>query len=89
MTSAAVITSDRMRTSPATGNRLSAAPIEDRAVEANPVCTAHKRAQGRPRAPAAKTVRRIRSAAGSIRGIVSLSGRVSRMQGMAVCIGNL
>jgi hypothetical protein len=47
MTSAAVITSDRMMTSPATGYRLSAAPREDRAVEANPVCTAHK-ASARP-----------------------------------------
>jgi hypothetical protein len=38
---AAVMTIARTTTSPASGNRLSAAPRRDRAPEANPTCTAH------------------------------------------------
>jgi len=40
MTSAAVIASERTTTSPDTGNRLSAVPKDEWAIERNPVCTA-------------------------------------------------
>ena len=39
MTSAAVIASERTTTSPDTGNRLSAVPKDEWAIERNPVCT--------------------------------------------------